>query len=404
MPASTSPNTTQPVMTGLSGNEIYCLHKKSIRPGPIVVGNSVMAMGFVSSMLMGLRVMLGGEVSAVTELIAEGRRLSYQRLEEEARRAGAHGVTGVTNELIFLGSNIEFIAIGSGLAADAPSAELFTTAGNGQALYCQLDSGFAPRRYVFGNCAYSVGLARSAMGGLRSLVRGEVKEYSEAFTRTRHLALERLEQEARQVGANAVVGINTAIVPIWGMQEMLVQGTASYHPGLGPDSIQHPVTSDLTNQEMWNCMNMGYMPIKLVLGVSVYSLGLKSKVTSVLKGLVRGEIPELTQLVYEARDNALTRLREQAIACGADDLLGIKTYVYSLKNGMIEMVALGTAVKKMPTASTASSELPIQAIIDEQDTYIDAGSAAVNTSSRKADKSGNSGVSLLNILLKLLGS
>ena len=30
-----------PVMTGLSGNEIYCLHLKGLSPGELVVGNSV---------------------------------------------------------------------------------------------------------------------------------------------------------------------------------------------------------------------------------------------------------------------------------------------------------------------------------------------------------------------------
>lgn len=29
-----------PVMTGLSGNEIYCLHLKNMTPGELVIGNS----------------------------------------------------------------------------------------------------------------------------------------------------------------------------------------------------------------------------------------------------------------------------------------------------------------------------------------------------------------------------
>ena len=35
------------VMTGLSGNEIYCLHLQGMTPGDIVVGNSVFSMGFL---------------------------------------------------------------------------------------------------------------------------------------------------------------------------------------------------------------------------------------------------------------------------------------------------------------------------------------------------------------------
>ena len=36
-------------MTGLSGNEMYCLHLKGKRPGDLVIGNSVFSMGFIGS-------------------------------------------------------------------------------------------------------------------------------------------------------------------------------------------------------------------------------------------------------------------------------------------------------------------------------------------------------------------
>ena len=35
------------IMTGLSGNEMYCLHLKGLGPGELVVGNSVYSLGFV---------------------------------------------------------------------------------------------------------------------------------------------------------------------------------------------------------------------------------------------------------------------------------------------------------------------------------------------------------------------
>ena len=35
------------IMTGLSGNEMYCLHLKGLSPGELVVGNSVYSLGFV---------------------------------------------------------------------------------------------------------------------------------------------------------------------------------------------------------------------------------------------------------------------------------------------------------------------------------------------------------------------
>jgi len=214
-------------------------------------------------------------------------------------------------------------------------------------------------------------------GALRSLGRGEVKEYSEIFNVTRHLALARIQAEAVQCGANAVVGINTSIFPFGGMQEMIMIGTASKHPALGPEYNSNPITSDLTNEEMWNMIHIGYMPLQLVLGVSVYSLGLVGGITAAFKSLGRGEIEELTKLIYDARENALHHIMRDATACGADDVVGIKTYVYELGGGMIEFMAIGTAVKKMEGVKTVSDNLPAQAVIRDKDTFINAAEQSI---------------------------
>lgn len=36
-----------PVMSGHSGNEIYCLNLKQLEPGDLVLGNSVYSMGLI---------------------------------------------------------------------------------------------------------------------------------------------------------------------------------------------------------------------------------------------------------------------------------------------------------------------------------------------------------------------
>src|SRR5258708_8671541 len=89
------------------------------------------------------------------------------------------------------------------------------------------------------------------------------------------------------------------------------------------------------------------MPLKLVLGGSVYSLGVVGGIMSVFKGLVRGEISELTNLIYEAREKAIDKIKSEAAALGADDVMGVQTSVYQLGGGMIEFMAIGTAVKKV---------------------------------------------------------
>jgi len=103
--------------------------------------------------------------------------------------------------------------------------------------------------------------------------------------------------------------------------------------------------------------------------VSVYSLGFVGGVTSAFRSFVRGEIKQMSSLIYEARDNALRRIRADAELVGADDVVGIKTYVYNLGGGLIEFMAIGTAVKKMPGARTMTATLPPQAVLKDKDTF-----------------------------------
>jgi len=359
-------------VTNLSGNEIYCLNKLSLSPGNICIGNSVFALGILGSLTAGLNILVGGEIPEVTSLIHDGRLNAINRMMLEAKVSDGTGVTGVTTELISHGSNIEFLSIGSVVhkAGAANETLAFSTSADAQELYCQVDCGFKPIQYVIGNVAYSIGLGGNVFGFLRSLGRGEVKEYSEIFDRTRHLALERITREARQCKANAVIGINTTITPFLGAQEMLMLGTASRHPAL-EDYNSEPITSDMTNEEMWNMINIGFMPIRLVMGVSVYSLGIVGGIKSLFKSMVRGEVDVLTSLLYEAREKALDRIQIDARRHGADDVVGVKIHVYELGGGLIEFLAIGTAVKKMDGITTRTAALIPQAIIRDRDTFFD---------------------------------
>lgn len=365
------------VTTGLSGNEIYCLNQKGFTPGNIVVGNSVHALGFLGGIQSGVRAFVGGEIEGVTSLIEEGRATAYKRMLQEA--GDHHGITGVTSELIFHAGNIEFLSIGSVIhSKNSEKQENFSTSADGQELYAQLDAGYQPICFAFGNVAYSMGVTRGIIGGLKTFTRGEIREYSDIFNHTRHLALERIIAHAKDHGANAVLGIQTTILPFGGVNEMLMIGTASRHANLPAFAGNDIVTSDMTNIEMWNMAKMGYVPMRLLLGTSVYSLGFVGGVTSFLKSFVRGEINELTKMIYEARENALSIINAEAKAIGADDVVGVKTYVYQMGNGLIEFLAIGTAVKKVPGIATGSEQLPPQAIVTDRDTFYNSSTAALN--------------------------
>ena len=361
-------------ISGLSGNEIYFLERMGYRPGQLCVGNSVVALGVARGIGAGLSTLAGGEIEEVTRLVHDGRSRAFDRMMEEAQRYGGAGLTGVSFDVVNHGGNLEFITLGSAIrkAQDNGTGAIgFSTSADVAKLFCQVDAGFRPIRFVFGNVAYSIGLGGSIAGGIKRLARGEVSEFTAIFDKTRHLALTRIVDEAKRCHANAVVGIETTISPLLGAQEMIMVGTASHHPAVEAFELK-PVTSDMTNEELWNMVNVGFLPLRLVMGVSVYSLGLKGGIFSALQTLGGGEVAGLTEILYEAREKALARIEADAERCGADEVIGVKTHIYDLGGGLIEFMAIGTAVKRVEGVKTRSPALPPQAVLQDRDTFIDA--------------------------------
>lgn len=382
--STTSPKRA-PRYSGLSGNEMYCAALLGYEPGNLLVGNSVFSMGFLGSIGSNIRTAIGGEITQFSNMIAQGRELSLTRFAKELAQENGNGASGVTSDIIFHPGNVEFLTVGSTLhrSDGAQSEGAFTSSANAQELFCQWDAGYQPISFVFGNVAYSIGVAKGIIGEIRQIARGEVKQYSSMFDTTRSLALNRITQEAKNHNSNSVVGIRTKILPIGtsGVQEMVMIGTASYNEqvvGIS-DVVGGVTTSDMTAEETWNITKLGYAPLKLVLGSSVYSLGFLDGVKSAIKNLVKGEISELTELIYGAREQSLKKVQYQAEEIGADDVLGIKTYIYELGNGLIEFLVIGTAVKKISNLSTRSQQLPPQAIIRDKDTFTDNVDSAYGT-------------------------
>lgn len=355
-------------VSGLSGNEIFCLKQKGFTPAELTVGNCVNSMGIAGGISMLGRAVAGGEIQALTAQISDGRHLAITRMEEEARKHGAAGVTGVEAELRTLAGYQEFLAQGTAVHCDQPMP-FFSSAASGIELYCHLDAGYRPVKFAMGNIAYSLGIGRGLTGGLRTLARGEVKEYSQMYNEIRHTAVMRLRKEALEAGANAVVDAHVQVIPHGTAVELLVTGTASHHPALGaPKGFAHVVTSELQGEELWNLAALDLVPLQLVMSTSVYSLGVVGGISSMFKAMSAGELPEVTKLVYEARENCLDLLRREAEQFGAVQVIGNKLTIIELQPGLIEVFALGTAVQRRSDMKPAAPALIPQAVITEGST------------------------------------
>jgi len=80
---------------------------------------------------------------------------------------------------------------------------------------------------VFGLVVRSRGLGGNIAAGLRSLVGGEIHEYTELLEDTRRQALDRMVQNATVMGANAVISFRFDSSEIGStMSEIVAYGTA----------------------------------------------------------------------------------------------------------------------------------------------------------------------------------
>jgi uncharacterized protein YbjQ (UPF0145 family) len=108
-------------------------------------------------------------------------------------------------------------------------------------------------------------------------------------------------------------------------------------------------TSDLSVSEFVLLEQMGWRPLGLVLGSSIYHVGIQYG-----NFYQNQELQYLTAAMYEARDLAMNRMEEEADVLGADGIVGVRLEVggYDWAENALEFTAIGTAVKAPENAGT----------------------------------------------------
>ena len=80
---------------------------------------------------------------------------------------------------------------------------------------------------VTGSTVRAKHVGRDIMAGLKNIVGGELKGYTELLNEARSEALERMKQQAQSVGANAVVNVRFSTSSVaQGAAELFAYGTA----------------------------------------------------------------------------------------------------------------------------------------------------------------------------------
>jgi uncharacterized protein YbjQ (UPF0145 family) len=100
-------------------------------------------------------------------------------------------------------------------------------------------------------------------------------------------------------------------------------------------------TSDLSVNEFLLVRQAGFRPLGLVLGSSIYHVGLQ-----IGRWSKNMELDTLSQAMYHARELAMTRMEAEAAALGADGIVGVRLEIEfkEFGNDLAEFIAVGTAV------------------------------------------------------------
>ncbi|HEX8465911.1 MAG TPA: heavy metal-binding domain-containing protein [Abditibacterium sp.] len=216
----------------------------------------------------------------------------------------------------------------------------------------------------------------------------EITTHTAAYVGARRAALERLQAEAALLGASGVAGVRLSMRISRGASssganrlEFVAIGTAVKSPRLRrSESVW---LSNLSGQELWQLESAGWAPCGFVGGNCSYFRALSYNTAALLTGILMRvdqetydfatkqrlfrflnlwrfnfEVSEYSEAVYKARELAISRLEDEARACKADGIVGLKieldeeAHLAVPASGIMtpsisfSFLALGTAIRR----------------------------------------------------------
>jgi uncharacterized protein YbjQ (UPF0145 family) len=195
----------------LSVNEFLLIKDAGFEPLGLVIGSSIYHIGYQQSNWKE-----STEMQVLSQAMYHARELAMTRMEEEADALGADGIVGVRLDIgrYEWGEHMaEFIAVGTairhreGKLHRAPNGRPFTSDLTGQDFWTLIRSGHRPVGMVMGSCVYHVA-HRGFMQAMRQSGQNvELANFTQALYDARELAMERMQEEAQQVQAEGIVGV-----------------------------------------------------------------------------------------------------------------------------------------------------------------------------------------------------
>src|SRR3569833_1148935 len=188
--------------------------------------------------------------------------------------------------------------------------------------------GIHPLGQVMGASTYHVGW-QSTKGWNTPMVSGQLKVPTQALYQARNLAIGRLQQEAKLLGADGVIGVRVdrhRREDKKDILEYMAIGTAVRLDG--PDRWSNPFISAMSVQELWSLLRAGHFPVGMVFGASVY-YHVASFANQMAMQRNRGfmsrnvELSDYSGAISIARQFAMGQIEFEATSIGADGVVGV---------------------------------------------------------------------------------
>jgi uncharacterized protein YbjQ (UPF0145 family) len=207
-------------------------------------------------------------------------------------------------------------------------------------------AGWEPVAYVAGETTFTSG--HQASSRRRSK---ELTWVSDGLAQGHQLAIDKMRRQAAQAGGHGIVGVRFNTVDIEAgdraasqLQHFSAVGTAVRRRNAAPHRHPEPFTSHLSGQDTWALLTAGYTPLGLVFGFSVYH-----SATDYKRLRDCSEMPILTEALYSAREQAMTRMQSHAAKLKAHGIVGVSIDTEIAPGPTVTFAAMGTAI----TAPTA---------------------------------------------------
>jgi uncharacterized protein YbjQ (UPF0145 family) len=192
--------------SNLDPDEVALLRREGYHPLGVVTGSAMYHVGQAYASNQG-----DCEIRVLSDAYNTATELAISRLRQELKLIGAHGVVGVRLELIrheWADKTVEVQAIGTAVRGSGPApAEPWLCDLAGQEWWALHRAGYDSAGLVWGHATWFIFTTQADEWNVQSWQNVELGHWSTALSSARHLAMNHIKRQAKEIRANGVTGV-----------------------------------------------------------------------------------------------------------------------------------------------------------------------------------------------------